>query len=116
MIFEETYVSTVASLLAGQAGWQCPPDVVLGCRLSPPLFHRRLALEKVFTSRLPRSDAAVTMVVAATAGRLHMLDGLCSSWGSIVSLAVHAPVIAGTCGAQAAVANVTEAVQAQFER
>lgn len=80
--------------------------------------HCRLALEAAFTSQLPRAKTSVTIFTVATAGRLHMLDGLCRSWGSVISLSVYAPVVAAGGGSvgSSAVANVTAKVQAAFER
>lgn len=48
----------------------------------------RLRLEHVKLTHL-KSPAGVTLIVAYDIARLHMLDGLCASWGGHISAAVY---------------------------
>lgn len=97
-------------LMALSTGSRATPRVLSGS------LSRRLNVETVVRSGLPRGDTAITFVAAATRSRLQMLPGLCSSWGSVLSLAVYASVVAGSSGAAMTIANVTASVQAEFER
>ena len=50
-------------------------------------FHR-LRLEHIKLTHL-KSRAGITLIVAYDIARLHMLDGLCASWGGHISAAVY---------------------------
>jgi hypothetical protein len=48
----------------------------------------RLRLEHIKLTHL-KSPAGITLIVAYDIARLHMLDGLCASWGGHISAAVY---------------------------
>jgi hypothetical protein len=90
--------------------------------------HRRLTLEAAHHSRLLRPRDAVTMMLTASAGRLHLLDSLCRSWPFPMAVAVYAPVVVNgnrsdamkgggdDVAAEEAVRKAAAAVQAAFDR
>jgi hypothetical protein len=78
----------------------CGYVMLRACKLTPRavlLMHRRadaqsfcnrLRLEHIKLTHL-KSPAGITLVVAYDIARLHMLDGLCASWGGHISAAVY---------------------------
>lgn len=75
-----------------------------------------LKVEAVFNSRLPRPKTSITLIAPVTIHRLHQIAGSCTSFGSVMSLAMHAPVLHNDSNAAVAIAKVTAAVQEVFER
>lgn len=67
-------------------------------------------------SEQPRAPTAVTMFVIATTSRQHMLEGLCRSWESVISLAYFVGVLAGEADAEAKIAADMAAIRAEHDR
>jgi hypothetical protein len=88
----------------------------------------RLKLQAVHHSRLPRAHDAVTMMLTASANRLHLLDSLCRSWPFPMAVAVYAPITLkgnssdaleearDAMSADQTVQKAAAAVQAAFDR
>ena len=72
----------------------------------------RLTLELALFSSAPQS-LNVTVVTALSAGRLHMLEGMCTSWQGPLSAAVYQGVHEGS--EPAAMEEVKSAVQNLFQ-
>jgi hypothetical protein len=76
----------------------------------------RLKLEAVLSSQLPRQVTAVTYLTTLSLDRRGMIAGLCMSYGSVISLAVYVPRVAGNPGSlQFGVSNVIPLIQEQFD-
>lgn len=67
-------------------------------------------------SRQPRAATAVTMITTASASRQHMLQGLCHSWGSVISVAFYTGALADNADAVTKVAADVAAVKQEHSR
>ncbi len=66
--------------------------LIVSCTVLPihkfSSFPRRLDLELALLSPL-KSEVDVTLIVTYNVARLHMLDGLCATWGGPISAVVY---------------------------
>ncbi len=74
--------------LSAQLNSMCRMSVRTACANRSLSNACRLRLEHLRLSTL-RSPVGVTLIVAYDIARLHMLSGLCSSWGGHISAAVY---------------------------
>lgn len=76
----------------------------------------RVKVEAAYSSRHPHAPTAVTMFAVATTSRQDYLDALCSSWGSVITLAYYVAVPADDPEPAAIVAAELGAIKQKFDQ
>ncbi|PSC70030.1 Glycosyltransferase LARGE2 [Micractinium conductrix] len=65
------------------------------CRTCSAPVVPELTVRRIWLSTKPRNATDVSLVTQLSVDRLRMLEGQCSNWGSVISAAVHIPLMKG---------------------